>query len=109
VPAFRGPPATAAQRLTVIDASDVIARAIGWEQRFPDILRDSQFLPGDRIQAGAGTDRNVPLFNCFVTRPMRTRSSASCARGTMRRVSHCRAGRCGPQGALHRSRHHRPG
>ena len=25
-----------------------------------------QFLPGRRIQAGAGTDRDVTLFNCFV-------------------------------------------
>jgi len=29
-------------------------------------LRDFQFLPGGRIQAGAGTERNVTLFNCFV-------------------------------------------
>ena len=37
-----------------------------WEQRFLDILQDFQFLPGGRIQAGAGTDRDVTLFNCFV-------------------------------------------
>ena len=37
-----------------------------WEQRFFDILRDFWFLPGGRIQAGAGTGRNVTLFNCFV-------------------------------------------
>ena len=29
-------------------------------------MRDFQFLPGGRIQAGAGTDRDVTLFNCFV-------------------------------------------
>jgi ribonucleoside-diphosphate reductase alpha chain len=39
---------------------------IEWEQRFLDILQDFQFLPGGRIQAGAGTDRDVTLFNCFV-------------------------------------------
>jgi ribonucleoside-diphosphate reductase alpha chain len=37
-----------------------------WEQRFLDILQDFEFLPGGRIQAGAGTDRDVTLFNCFV-------------------------------------------
>lgn len=38
----------------------------GWEARFLDVLRDFQFLPGGRILAGAGTARDVTLFNCFV-------------------------------------------
>ena len=37
-----------------------------WEQRFLSILKGFQFLPGGRIQAGAGTGRDVTLFNCFV-------------------------------------------
>ncbi len=37
-----------------------------WEERFVSLLRDFRFLPGGRIQAGAGTSRNVTLFNCFV-------------------------------------------
>jgi ribonucleoside-diphosphate reductase alpha chain len=37
-----------------------------WKQRLLDIVQDFQFLPGGRIQAGAGTDRDVTLFNCFV-------------------------------------------
>jgi ribonucleoside-diphosphate reductase alpha chain len=37
-----------------------------WEERFYSILQDFQFLPGGRIQAGAGTGRSVTLFNCFV-------------------------------------------
>ena len=37
-----------------------------WEDRFFAILQDFKFLPGGRIQAGAGTARNVTLFNCFV-------------------------------------------
>jgi ribonucleoside-diphosphate reductase alpha chain len=37
-----------------------------WERRFYDVLADFLFLPGGRIQAGAGTDRRVTLFNCFV-------------------------------------------
>ena len=37
-----------------------------WEQRFYETLKDFRFLPGGRIQAGAGTGRRVTLFNCFV-------------------------------------------
>ncbi len=37
-----------------------------WENRFFGILQDFRFLPGGRIQAGAGTPRSVTLFNCFV-------------------------------------------
>ena len=43
-----------------------IADRDAWEQRFFGILQDFQFLPGGRILAGAGTDRDVTLFNCFV-------------------------------------------
>ena len=37
-----------------------------WEQRFYEALEDFKFLPAGRITAGAGTDRSVTLFNCFV-------------------------------------------
>lgn len=37
-----------------------------WQARFYSILRDFKFLPGGRIQAGAGTAHQVTLFNCFV-------------------------------------------
>ena len=37
-----------------------------WEERFFALLQDFKFLPGGRIEAGAGTGRNVTLFNCFV-------------------------------------------
>ena len=37
-----------------------------WEERFFSVIADFKFLPGGRIQAGAGTGRNVTLFNCFV-------------------------------------------
>ena len=52
-----------------------VARALGkveggaqslWEERFFALLEDFRFLPGGRIQAGAGTGRNVTLLNCFV-------------------------------------------
>jgi ribonucleoside-diphosphate reductase alpha chain len=59
----------------VADSWRRIARALAavepknaaiWEERFFGILQDFWFLPGGRIQAGAGTGRNVTLFNCFV-------------------------------------------
>ncbi|WP_422072007.1 adenosylcobalamin-dependent ribonucleoside-diphosphate reductase [Tranquillimonas rosea] len=37
-----------------------------WEERFYAALEDFRFLPAGRIIAGAGSDRSVTLFNCFV-------------------------------------------
>lgn len=37
-----------------------------WAGRFYQALADFRFLPGGRIQAGAGTGGQVTLFNCFV-------------------------------------------
>ncbi len=37
-----------------------------WEDRFYGALEDFKFLPAGRILAGAGTERSVTLFNCFV-------------------------------------------
>ena len=37
-----------------------------FEQQFYEALQDFQFLPAGRILSGAGTDRRVTLFNCFV-------------------------------------------
>ena len=37
-----------------------------WEQRFHEALDGFKFLPAGRIVAGAGTGRDVTLFNCFV-------------------------------------------
>ncbi|MDA7947784.1 MAG: adenosylcobalamin-dependent ribonucleoside-diphosphate reductase [Hyphomicrobiaceae bacterium] len=37
-----------------------------WTRRFESALSDYAFLPAGRILAGAGTSRNVTLFNCFV-------------------------------------------
>ncbi|MCF4166733.1 ribonucleoside reductase [Zavarzinia compransoris] len=36
------------------------------EAAFRDALQDFRFMPAGRIMAGAGTDRKVTLFNCFV-------------------------------------------
>ena len=38
----------------------------GWAQRFHGLLEGFRFLPGGRILAGAGTGRDLTLFNCFV-------------------------------------------
>ena len=37
-----------------------------WEDRFYEALEDFKYLPAGRITAGAGTARQVTLFNCFV-------------------------------------------
>jgi ribonucleoside-diphosphate reductase alpha chain len=37
-----------------------------WAGRFASALADFKFLPAGRILAGAGSGRNVTLFNCFV-------------------------------------------
>jgi ribonucleoside-diphosphate reductase alpha chain len=37
-----------------------------WADRFYEAMADFKFLPAGRILAGAGTKRNVTLFNCFV-------------------------------------------
>ncbi len=37
-----------------------------WANNFASALAGFRFLPAGRILAGAGTDRNVTLFNCFV-------------------------------------------
>ncbi|MGB5557691.1 MAG: adenosylcobalamin-dependent ribonucleoside-diphosphate reductase, partial [Paracoccaceae bacterium] len=59
---------------TVEDTWRRIARALAaveknpaaWEDRFYGALEDFKYLPAGRITAGAGTDRSVTLFNCFV-------------------------------------------
>ena len=59
---------------SITDSWRRVARALSepeqdqqlWEQRFFDILEDFRFLPAGRILSGAGSERNVTLFNCFV-------------------------------------------
>jgi ribonucleoside-diphosphate reductase alpha chain len=59
---------------TVEDSWQRIARSLAavetapaeWEPKFYDVLADFKFLPAGRITAGAGTERSVTLFNCFV-------------------------------------------
>ncbi len=59
---------------TVEDTWRRIARALSeveadqpkWEAKFYAALEGFKYLPAGRITAGAGTGRNVTLFNCFV-------------------------------------------
>ncbi|MEL6235532.1 MAG: ribonucleotide reductase N-terminal alpha domain-containing protein, partial [Pseudomonadota bacterium] len=50
-----------AQALAAVEADPA-----QWEPVFYEALRDFRFLPAGRILAGAGTERSVTLFNCFV-------------------------------------------
>jgi len=59
---------------TVEDTFARVAKALAavessptdWEAAFEDALSDYRFLPAGRILSGAGTERDVTLFNCFV-------------------------------------------
>jgi ribonucleoside-diphosphate reductase alpha chain len=51
--------------LALADA-EAPGRWIGHAQEFARALAGHKFLPAGRILAGAGTGRNVTLFNCFV-------------------------------------------
>ncbi|UWQ92570.1 adenosylcobalamin-dependent ribonucleoside-diphosphate reductase [Rhodobacteraceae bacterium M382] len=48
------------------DLAKVEDDAAVWEDKFYGALEDFKFLPAGRITAGAGTARQVTLFNCFV-------------------------------------------
>ena len=70
---LKGPDGAPVDR-TIDDTWRRVAKALAaverepsaWEDRFFDAMRDFRFLPAGRILAGAGADRNVTLFNCFV-------------------------------------------
>src|SRR3954449_8750021 len=59
---------------TLEDSWRRVARALAaaeaepgrWERPFYQALEDFRFQPAGRILAGAGTERRVTLFNCFV-------------------------------------------
>lgn len=48
------------------DLASVEADPSAWEPKFYEALEDFKFLPAGRITAGAGTERSVTMFNCFV-------------------------------------------
>ncbi len=71
---YRFTPAGGGGDASVEDSWRRVARALAsveaepavWEERFYGALEDFKFLPAGRIAAGAGTERKVTLFNCFV-------------------------------------------
>jgi ribonucleoside-diphosphate reductase alpha chain len=72
---LKGPDGQAVDK-TIEDSWRRVARALvapepesergKWADRFYEALEGFRFLPAGRILAGAGTERSVTLFNCFV-------------------------------------------
>src|SRR3954469_12667608 len=70
---FKGPDGTPIDA-TIEDSWRRVARALAaaeaepgrWEGPFYQALEDFRFQPAGRILSGAGTERRVTLFNCFV-------------------------------------------
>lgn len=59
--------AETAQRVAkAVAAAEAPQQRALWEVRFRDAIRDFRFIPAGRVLAGAGTERSVTLFNCFV-------------------------------------------
>ena len=76
---YRDHPENAEPEAEISDSWRRVARAVAaaendsehWQTAFNAILSDFRFLPGGRVLAGAGTGRQVTLFNCFVAGPIR--------------------------------------
>jgi ribonucleoside-diphosphate reductase alpha chain len=49
-----------------VAAAEAPALQALWSQRFLSVMSDLSFIPAGRILAGAGTNRAVTLFNCYV-------------------------------------------
>ncbi|HEV2549849.1 MAG TPA: adenosylcobalamin-dependent ribonucleoside-diphosphate reductase [Stellaceae bacterium] len=70
---LKGPDGVALDR-TIEDSWRRVASALAepeqdrglWTERFYEAMEGFKFLPAGRVVAGAGSGRNVTLFNCFV-------------------------------------------
>ncbi len=51
---------------SALAAAEAPEQQAKWTAEFKTALEDFRFLPAGRIVAGAGTERSVTLFNCFV-------------------------------------------
>ncbi len=58
--------ATAARVARALAANEAPEGRALWEGRFRESVESLRFIPAGRVLAGAGTDRAVTLFNCFV-------------------------------------------
>jgi ribonucleoside-diphosphate reductase alpha chain len=73
---YRYVPASGTADASLAETFRRVARAVAeaeaepqralWTERFEGLMGTLEFLPAGRILAGAGTARNVTLFNCFV-------------------------------------------
>lgn len=57
---------TAARVARAVASVEATAIRALWEERFARAIEGFRFVPAGRILAGAGTERCVTLFNCFV-------------------------------------------
>jgi ribonucleoside-diphosphate reductase alpha chain len=57
---------TAARVARAVAGAEPPEQRAEWETRFRDAVAGMRFIPAGRVLAGAGTDRSVTLFNCFV-------------------------------------------
>ena len=57
---------TAARVAAAVAEAEAPAVREQWRERFREVIADFAFIPAGRILAGAGTGRDVTLFNCFV-------------------------------------------
>lgn len=58
--------ATAARVARAVAEAEPAQLRRSWQARFEEAIRDFHFIPAGRVLAGAGTERSVTLFNCFV-------------------------------------------
>jgi ribonucleoside-diphosphate reductase alpha chain len=73
---YRFAPAEGRADASFAETAERVARAVAaaeapgqrsrWEARFREAITDMRFIPAGRVLAGAGTERSVTLFNCFV-------------------------------------------
>ncbi len=49
-----------------ISAVEVPEKQAEWQEKFRDVLDDWKLVPAGRIAAGAGTNEQLTLFNCYV-------------------------------------------
>ena len=73
---YRFAPAQGGGDESFADTAERVARAVAeaevpelraqWCERFRESIADMRFIPAGRVLAGAGTERSVTLFNCFV-------------------------------------------
>src|SRR5690242_6868880 len=65
-PLERDPAETLARVAVAAAQAERREHRVHWAEEFAAALAGHRFLPAGRILAGAGANRNVTLFNCFV-------------------------------------------